>query len=182
MATHGKTFPSRHILVQSQLWKHQNNVWNAFKVNNKENRTTSLTPFWCLCLLALNKFHKLFWCFYWKSKYRLSRPIFCVTDQFSSSCVLGNNYRNCVALSMFSEALLEPTKHLWWSFLAKIMNGLKLFTIFEKKKLHQGSKYTPDFWNTYPFNAWYPLKCFTYLIKPAAKACFFKNVWCFSRH
>ena len=38
----------RHLLVQSQQWKHQNNVWNLFKVNSKDTRTTSLTSFWWL--------------------------------------------------------------------------------------------------------------------------------------
>ena len=28
--------PSRHLPVQSQHWKHQNNMWNPFKVNNKD--------------------------------------------------------------------------------------------------------------------------------------------------
>ena len=32
-----------HLLVQSQQRKHHNNVWNLFKVNNKNIRTTSLT-------------------------------------------------------------------------------------------------------------------------------------------
>ena len=27
--------PSLHLLVQIQQWKHQNNLWNLFKVNNK---------------------------------------------------------------------------------------------------------------------------------------------------
>ena len=31
-----------NLHVQSQQWKHQNNVWDLFKVNNKDNRTTSL--------------------------------------------------------------------------------------------------------------------------------------------
>ena len=39
--------PSRHILVQSQQWKHQSNVWNLFKVNDKDIGTASLNPFWC---------------------------------------------------------------------------------------------------------------------------------------
>ena len=33
-----------HLLVQSQQWKHQNDVWILFDVNNKDTRTTSLTP------------------------------------------------------------------------------------------------------------------------------------------
>ena len=40
--------PSRHLLVQSQQWKHQNNVWNRFKVNIKDTRMTSMTSFRCL--------------------------------------------------------------------------------------------------------------------------------------
>ena len=30
---HSKTVPSLNILLQSQQWNHQNNVWNLFKVN-----------------------------------------------------------------------------------------------------------------------------------------------------
>ena len=48
-------------------------MWNLFKVNNKDTRTTSLTSFRCL-LLTLNSFHTLFWsfnCWLWTSKYRL---------------------------------------------------------------------------------------------------------------
>ena len=40
--------PTGILLVQSQQWKHQNNVWNLFKVNNRDTRTTSMTLFWCL--------------------------------------------------------------------------------------------------------------------------------------
>ena len=32
-----RPYPDRHLLVQSQQLKHQNNVWNLFKVNNKDN-------------------------------------------------------------------------------------------------------------------------------------------------
>ena len=39
--------PSRHLLVQSQQWKHKNNVWNIFKVDNVDPLTPSMT-FWCL--------------------------------------------------------------------------------------------------------------------------------------
>ena len=50
---------SRHFF-QSQQWKHQNNEWNVFKVNNKDTRTTSLTSFWCLyCWLWTNITHCL---------------------------------------------------------------------------------------------------------------------------
>ena len=39
---------SQHLLVPNQQWKHQNNVWNLFKVNNKDTRTTSMKSFRCL--------------------------------------------------------------------------------------------------------------------------------------
>ena len=42
------SFPSRHLLVQSQQEKHRDNVWNLFKINNKNTRATSLTSFCCL--------------------------------------------------------------------------------------------------------------------------------------
>ena len=33
-----------HLLLQSQQWNHQNNVWNVFKVNNnKDARRRSVT-------------------------------------------------------------------------------------------------------------------------------------------
>ena len=30
----------RYLLVQSQQWKHQSNMWNLFYGNNKDTRTT----------------------------------------------------------------------------------------------------------------------------------------------
>ena len=47
--THLNLFsPNQHLFVQSQQWKHQNNVWNLFKVSNKNTRRTSMPAFWCL--------------------------------------------------------------------------------------------------------------------------------------
>ena len=49
-------FSKWHLLVQSQKWKQ--NVWNLFKVNNKDIRTTSHIDFpYCyrVSLLTLNK-------------------------------------------------------------------------------------------------------------------------------
>ena len=37
-----QSLPCRHLLIQSQQWKHQNNVWSLFKVNNKD---TSINKF-----------------------------------------------------------------------------------------------------------------------------------------
>ena len=39
--------PTRHLLVQSQQWKQQNNVWNLFKGNNKDTRITSFCCLYC---------------------------------------------------------------------------------------------------------------------------------------
>ena len=33
--------PSWHLHDKSQYWKHQNNVWNLFKINNKDTRCCS---------------------------------------------------------------------------------------------------------------------------------------------
>ena len=40
--------PSKHLAVQSQQQKHWKKLWNIFKVNIKDIRTTSMTSFWCL--------------------------------------------------------------------------------------------------------------------------------------
>ena len=37
-----------NLHVHDQQWKHQNNVWNLFKVNIKDTRMTSMRSFWCL--------------------------------------------------------------------------------------------------------------------------------------
>ena len=49
-------FPSRHLLVQSQQLKHQNNAWKTFRINNKGNKTT-----WTY----LTSFCQLFYCRLW---------------------------------------------------------------------------------------------------------------------
>ena len=38
-----KQDPSRYLLDQSQQWRHQNNVWNLFKVKNKGNKMKLIT-------------------------------------------------------------------------------------------------------------------------------------------
>ena len=43
--------PNRHLLAQSWGLKHQNSVWNLFKVNKKDIRTASMTSFWYIVLL-----------------------------------------------------------------------------------------------------------------------------------
>ena len=37
--------PNRHLLINSQQWKQQDNVWNILKVKNKETRTTLTSKF-----------------------------------------------------------------------------------------------------------------------------------------
>ena len=39
-----ETYPNCHVLVQSQQWKHHSNVWNLFKINDKDARCR--TSFW----------------------------------------------------------------------------------------------------------------------------------------
>ena len=39
---------TQDLLDQSQRWKHQDNLWNLFKVDNKDIRKTSLAIFRCL--------------------------------------------------------------------------------------------------------------------------------------
>ena len=52
--------PSWYLLVHSQQWKHENNVWNLLNVNNKGARTTSV-PFYT----PLNMRKPLvLWCFH----------------------------------------------------------------------------------------------------------------------
>ena len=68
----GLVLPIHHLHVQSQQWKHQNNVWNLFKVNNKDYRTTSLTT------ERRHIFHTLFWCYHcwlWTSECHLGSLI-----------------------------------------------------------------------------------------------------------
>ena len=67
-------YPSRHLLVQSQQWKHQNNVWNLTKVNNKDTDVNDVVL--VSLLLTLYKLYTLFWCFHcwlWTSKWSLGQ-------------------------------------------------------------------------------------------------------------
>ena len=41
MATNFVSIPRRHLLVQSQQQKRQNNVWNLFRVDNKNTKISS---------------------------------------------------------------------------------------------------------------------------------------------
>ena len=66
--------PSRHLLVQSLQWKHQNVVWNMFKVNNNDSRLVPTIVLVSL-LSTFNRFHIMFCsshCLIWTSKCRLA--------------------------------------------------------------------------------------------------------------
>ena len=52
-----KKLHSQYSLVQSQQWKHQNNVWNPFKINIVVNEVILVS-----LLLTLNKIYIFFWC------------------------------------------------------------------------------------------------------------------------
>ena len=40
-------YPNEHLLVQSQQQKHQKKMYNMFRVNTRDTRTTSIISFWC---------------------------------------------------------------------------------------------------------------------------------------
>ena len=59
-----KIYYSRYLLVQRQQWKHQNIVWNStmqnsmwnlFKVNDKDTRTTSWLSLCCLFIVSFQQ-------------------------------------------------------------------------------------------------------------------------------
>ena len=59
-----------------QQWKQQSNVWNLFKINNKDQNDVKAVTLVSL-LLTLNRINVLFRCFNrwsWTSKYRLGCP------------------------------------------------------------------------------------------------------------
>ena len=49
--------PNCYLIVQSQQWKHDSNVWNIFEFSNIDTRATSLISFGCLCYLLANVMH-----------------------------------------------------------------------------------------------------------------------------
>ena len=82
--------PNRYLLVQSQQWKHQKSVWNMFKVNNKETRTTYMKPSGTF-IVSFEHISHSFLCFHswvWTSKCRFEWII------FSMKCLDRNLGRN----------------------------------------------------------------------------------------
>ena len=57
-----KFLPSKKLLVQRQLWKCWNNVWNLLKVNNKDIKATSVTFADVISMLSISIIF-LFTCF-----------------------------------------------------------------------------------------------------------------------
>ena len=58
--------PGWHLLVQSQQRKHQNNVWNLLKVNNKD---TMVTPLMTVLLYLHENIPHAFLCWWTNSLY-----------------------------------------------------------------------------------------------------------------
>ena len=55
---HSTFLLTQYLLVQSQLWKHQNNVWDLSRVNNEDTIMTSLKSFLCFdCWLWTDSTH-----------------------------------------------------------------------------------------------------------------------------
>ena len=86
-----ETLHCDYFLVQSQQWKHHNNVWNLLKVYNKDTRGVVLESL----LLTLNRFHILLWwchCWLWTSKHRLGDLLWAKVFQIivDTSKVIGN--------------------------------------------------------------------------------------------
>ena len=56
---------SQHLLVQSQQWKHQNNMLNLFKVNIEKHQNYLIGIFLVSLLLNLKILHTFFRCSYY---------------------------------------------------------------------------------------------------------------------
>ena len=68
------SLPNQYQFVQSEQWKHYNNVWNLFKAN-RENIS-----------LTLNRFHTLFWCFHcWLRKSKCRLGLQCLKNCYGST-------------------------------------------------------------------------------------------------
>ena len=66
------------LLVLSQQWKHNNNLWKLFEVDRKYQKEVIDVVLVSL-QLTLNIFHRLlqwFYCWYWTGKYWLERSIY----------------------------------------------------------------------------------------------------------
>ena len=104
--------PSRHLLVQNQQQKHQKNVWNLFKVNNKVNDFV----LFCL-LLALKRFHVLFWCF-WLALKRFNILFWCfwcwlwTSNTFVIQLQI-TKFRNTLTFVKVKKSKNQSAKILW---------------------------------------------------------------------
>ena len=67
--------PNRYLLVQSQQWKHQSNLWNLFKVNNKATERRQWSRSGVLIVnfeeISLHTIFQCFYCWLWANKCRL---------------------------------------------------------------------------------------------------------------
>ena len=137
---------SRYFLEQIQQWEHQSNVWNLFKINNKDTRTTSDVVLVSL-LSNLNRFYTLLWCFHCWICSRISGlswilPINNRTHQLKS---LSEETCFTHLVPMFPFILMLPVLvRKWYRTLWEVKSGTKKVDIhsttqpyikFEKRKL-----------------------------------------------
>ena len=133
MLTFRPSLPSRYLLVKSQEWKHQDNVWNLFKISNKDFRDVVLVSL----LLTLNGFHTLFWYFHCRlrtSKYRQG-IIILIFLLLTSHVVLINP---CHATGLFLHPLKASENQMFFDVFRGYrkrpvaLNGLIVIVIFQK--------------------------------------------------
>ena len=94
-----------NILVEGQKLKHRSNVWNLFKVNNKDTRQNDVDDVVLLSLLLTwNRFHTLIWCFYcwlWTSKCQLGHIYSCCNileiDSPNAGCCWHFGIAHCIS-------------------------------------------------------------------------------------
>ena len=138
--------PNLNLLVQSQC-RHQNNVWDLFRDENTNNRTTSLMLLWCVFLLTLNKFHTV-----------LVFPLLTLKKQMSpgmlllwaSTCSKSITKKlPCLDVVTLVSLLLTLNKFLQTWYLAKIIASWNMAADFKK------------FWVFYYFSVGFSLMIIT---------------------
>ena len=104
-------------------------VWNIIKVDNKDTRTTSLTSFWCL-FVNFEHISHLFLVFL---LFTLSRYLFA---GLKNSNIIPTTII-IVIIFIIPEAYIGPSKKSMMKLFSKVVNGLKLLTIFAKTLHHR---------------------------------------------
>ena len=112
--------PSRHSLVQSQQWQHQNKVWNPFKVNDKGTRTMSSSSFFIfnfkqISHIVLASYSSKFWS--WEDKLKI---IFFITEGKND---LGLSGRSFFLKQIIPSPYLFHSKAVWLLLTILISEG-----------------------------------------------------------